>query len=774
MASNYGKFVNDLKDLNIKKKGKKPKVSPQQFYPAQQEAQATELMQEELDDYSAKMEKAAQTGDVKAVYDVLGAVPESFRTKAAGIALGVHNFNVRAFANFSEMVVGERFFVSADNKNLIIKTWTENFVNLCKSTNEEMRKKVAGVVSDGVLGGRNLRETILDVQQTCTSFSRSKAELIATTEIGKLNSAIARDQSESAGIPYYEWSAAMDGRTRESHAVMDGRICKWGDDDGYFEWEDNKDGKRELKRHTRPGNAYKGAPGTDFRCRCVALPYVPEYEDDYVREDGPVQGVTQERPEATPPAQPSEEELALQRKLEILRNANERHAKRTEEQRQAIISEAQSRLDIRKQARDLVSEMSGIYGIETGPLSDAVKSAKTENIVKEMKPLQDAKAEISGWNDLIDNPMEAARKYGFTRTKNAREAAIKTMGNWKSLSLEEQKTKLEYEIKHVESAKKYATWELSGQIYRKALEKVEADIEWQKLDNRKKALDDFSKNLPKKNAAFTKLMKDVEKASKGDHLKKADYDKYAKALDAAEQKMSELDGSVILPDIDATEMDKMFSDFENKTPNSDAVDTKLRKDTKDLWTKISATDKIALTRYTQHYEYLNKRLRGIPYNGAASMSEFNKDMPLLEEALKKHKEKTNITVGRFVDDFTVKEWGRYLSTAKPGDIFIEKGFFSTAVKKDHGLSGDIEMIIAVPKGAQGVYAEPFSHYTDSFKFDGDAYSLSKLWNGTSKETFGGEREWIGQRGSKLKVIKTAKRSGKASLTIYFQMIGQLA
>lgn len=54
----------------------------------------------------------------------------------------------------------------------------------------------------------------------------------------------------------------------------------------------------ELSRRVmegRPKAAYHGAPGTDFQCRCVAMPYVPEYGDDYEREreKGPVQGVTQ-------------------------------------------------------------------------------------------------------------------------------------------------------------------------------------------------------------------------------------------------------------------------------------------------------------------------------------------------------------------------------------------------------------------------------------------------------------------------------------------------
>lgn len=143
-------------------------------------------------------------------------------------------------------------------------------------------------------GFRRISETAKAVRNACGTFAASKAELIARTETGKLNTAIARNQMESAGIEYYEWGAAMDGRTRESHALMDGRICKWGDDSHCYEWTDGKNGRR-LKRVARPKGAYEGAPGTDFQCRCVAIPYVPEYEKGYERgrAKGPVRGVVQ-------------------------------------------------------------------------------------------------------------------------------------------------------------------------------------------------------------------------------------------------------------------------------------------------------------------------------------------------------------------------------------------------------------------------------------------------------------------------------------------------
>ena len=300
----FPEFVDTLKKLHLKKKGNRPKVSPQKFYPSQVELQTQELIREELGEYAYKLQAAAMQRGVQGVYDVPGAVPQGFDEKVQKVAEAVSLFQVKAFSNFSEMSVGERYFPGGnEQRDIILNTWSDNFVNLCKSTNEEMRKNVAGVVSDGVLGGRNIRDITKDIQNTCKEFSRSKAELIATTEVGKLNTAIARNQSESAGIQYYEWSAAMDGRTRESHAVMDGKICKWGDDTGFYVWKEQPDGKRKLVRQDRPKNAYKGAPGTDFRCRCTALPYVPEYEDDYEAErpKGPQQGVTQEVPEEKSP-----------------------------------------------------------------------------------------------------------------------------------------------------------------------------------------------------------------------------------------------------------------------------------------------------------------------------------------------------------------------------------------------------------------------------------------------------------------------------------------
>jgi hypothetical protein len=91
-----------------------------------------------------------------------------------------------------------------------------------------------------------------------------------------------------------------------------------------------------------------------------------------------------------------------------------------------------------------------------------------------------------------------------------------------------------------------------------------------------------------------------------------------------------------------------------------------------------------------------------------------------------------------------------------------------------GFGGGINLIIFVPKGSMGIYAEPFSQFGMSpggghGNFDGKTDIV---------ETYGSghEYEWIGQRGSKFRVVKRENGdtfSTGASITIYLELIGQL-
>jgi hypothetical protein len=157
-------------------------------------------------------------------------------------------------------------------------------------------------------------------------------------------------------------------------------------------------------------------------------------------------------------------------------------------------------------------------------------------------------------------------------------------------------------------------------------------------------------------------------------------------------------------------------------------------------------------------------------------------MPLLESALAKFRTPKPMVVRRGTDSFPIGELGYSgLGDLKAGDEWTDGGFLSTAVHRDRGFRQDYNLVIVVPKGAQGAYAEPFSHYNgDSLHFGGNmsdyagsSYKKCKaggsmeLWNGKDKWYIGGEQEWIGQRGCRFRVLK------KAGKTIYLQLISQL-
>lgn len=199
----------------------------------------------------------------------------------------------------------------------------------------------------------------------------------------------------------------------------------------------------------------------------------------------------------------------------------------------------------------------------------------------------------------------------------------------------------------------------------------------------------------------------------------------------------------------------------------DSADALLRPLTEFAWKKMTKNERIAATKYTQTFSYLNEPLRGLKYYGPRTADEYKKDLKALTNALGKTSTTETIVVRRGTDSFPIAELsGKELSDINVGEIFTEKGFLSTATRTDYGFRKDLDLVIIIPKGSNGIYAEPFSHYNDSLEFSWEG-AKPKIWNGKSVETFSSEREWIGQRGSKFRVV------AKEGNTIYLELIGQL-
>lgn len=344
---------------------------------------------------------------------------------------------------------------------------------------------------------------------------------------------------------------------------------------------------------------------------------------------------------------------------------------------------------------------------------------------------------------------------------------------YKSL-LEQKKALLEKEIQYVSDPNYlkphnlYPTWNVSQSAYAKQHAMVVDAIEWEKINTEVASITSFkTKSKPyldlvdvlqdavnnKDKALAQKTIADIQ-------AKRAELDKAA--LARQRKKMGNIKPTN-LPDMSKEEIDRLLDVFNTET--MEEADKRLRALAEQAWTTLTDEERLILTKYTQTYCYLNEPLRGLPYYGSLTPNaDHIHDLPILTSALEKFKMPQNTVVRRGVNDYAINELGYNLSNVKVGDVFVDKGFLSTAVHRNKGFNQNYNLVICVPKGAKGFYAEPLSHYTDQCRFN---YQTKNLWDGKSIETIGGEAEWIGQRGSQFKVLK------KSGRTIYLQMIGQL-
>lgn len=100
------------------------------------------------------------------------------------------------------------------------------------------------------IGGR-AEDLAIELQERY-DVSASKAALIAQDQIGKLNGEIVMSRQKGLGIRSYIWSTSEDERVRPEHEARDGDEFDWNDPP--------KDGH----------------PGQAIRCRCSAIPVMPE------------------------------------------------------------------------------------------------------------------------------------------------------------------------------------------------------------------------------------------------------------------------------------------------------------------------------------------------------------------------------------------------------------------------------------------------------------------------------------------------------------------
>jgi uncharacterized protein with gpF-like domain len=112
----------------------------------------------------------------------------------------------------------------------------ERNVGLIKSVSDQARQRIGEAVFGGLNKRAPAREVAADIR-TAVAMGRRRSMLIASDQLTKLNSELARERAMEAGLSHYEWVHSGKLHPREAHKARNGQRYEYGqpagDEPGY-------------------------------------------------------------------------------------------------------------------------------------------------------------------------------------------------------------------------------------------------------------------------------------------------------------------------------------------------------------------------------------------------------------------------------------------------------------------------------------------------------------------------------------------------------------
>ena len=189
------------------------------------------------------------------------------------IAENAFNFNGGQYDKSVKNAIGVNFPSDESWWPNARKQWQDNNYDVIRSDIRKYIADINSVTEQAVTNGWGVSVLSEKLTALDTKITKSRAAFIARDQIGKLNGTVTQKRMQDIGIKMYEWSSSSDERVRDSHALMDGLLCRWDDATVYSE----DGGKTWIPR---PAGAVLMHPGMDYQCRCCALAWFDELIDE--------------------------------------------------------------------------------------------------------------------------------------------------------------------------------------------------------------------------------------------------------------------------------------------------------------------------------------------------------------------------------------------------------------------------------------------------------------------------------------------------------------
>ena len=134
-------------------------------------------------------------------------------------------------------------------------------LTLAKLINATTLDAIRSALAEGFTQGESIQQLTKRIEGYFEGNAKARATMIARTEVVAASNRGAVDRYIKEGFEQKEWFAAMDERTRETHAAANGQVV--GIRDNFKVGDDSM---------PQPGNG--SLPEENINCRCTVLPVV--------------------------------------------------------------------------------------------------------------------------------------------------------------------------------------------------------------------------------------------------------------------------------------------------------------------------------------------------------------------------------------------------------------------------------------------------------------------------------------------------------------------